>query len=55
MFGTIVVQALAGASGGLIRGLVGITKAKEFNPTTFKFEWKVFGFTILVSLLTGLM
>ena len=55
MFEAIVVQALAGASGGLIRGLVGITKAKEFNPTTFKFEWRIFGFTILVSMLTGLM
>lgn len=51
----ILIQALAGASGGLIRGLVGITKAKEFNPTTFKFEWRMFGFTILVSMLTGLM
>ena len=55
MFGVIVVQALAGASGGFIRALVGITKAKEFNPTTFKFEWRMFGFSILVSMLTGLM
>lgn len=55
MFGAIVVQAFAGASGGLVRALVGIAKAKEFNPATFKFEWRMFGFTILVSMLTGLM
>ena len=55
MFGVIVMQALAGASGGFIRALVGITKAKEFNPTTFKFEWRMFGFSILVSILTGIM
>ena len=55
MFGVIVVQALAGASGGFIRALVGITQAKEFNPTTFKFEWRMFGFSILVSILTGIM
>lgn len=55
MFSVVLVQALAGASGGFVRALVGITKAQTFNPTTFKFEWKVFGFTILVSMLTGLM
>lgn len=51
----VLIQALAGGAGGFVRALVGITKAKEFNPTTFKFEWKVFGFTIIVSMLTGLM
>ena len=50
-----LIQALAGGAGGFVRSLVGITKAQTFNPTTFKFEWKVFGFTILVSMLTGLM
>lgn len=55
MLEIIFVQALAGASGGFVRALVGITKAQTFNPTTFKFEWRVFGFTILVSMLTGLM
>jgi len=55
MIQVILIQALAGASGGFVRALVGITKAQTFNPTTFKFEWKVFGFTIIVSMLTGLM
>ena len=55
MFSVILVQALAGASGGLVRALVGITKSQTFNPETFTFQWKIFGFTILVSMLTGLM
>ncbi|MCL4359790.1 hypothetical protein M1555_00850 [Patescibacteria group bacterium] len=55
MVGTIIGQAIAGATGGFVRGLVGITKAKEFDPKTFQFSWKQFGFTILVSMLVGLM
>lgn len=55
MFSIVVIQALAGASGGFVRALVGITKSQTFNPTTFQFSWRIFGFTILVSMLTGLM
>ena len=51
----VFIQAFAGGAGGFVRALVGITKSQTFNPTTFKFEWKIFGFTILVSMLTGLM
>lgn len=48
-----VIQFLAGGIGGLVRGLVGITKAQTFNPDTFKFQWKYFAVTILVSMIVG--
>ena len=50
-----VWQTLAGGLGGLVRALVGITKGKEFNPDTFKFQWKYFGFSIVVSIIVGQM
>lgn len=48
-------QFLAGGMGGLVRAVVGITKAKEFNPDNFKFQWKYFAITIIVSVITGQM
>ena len=50
-----VIQALAGGAGGFVRALVGITKAKEFNPEAFKFQWKYFLITIVVSTIVGQM
>lgn len=47
------IQFLAGGIGGLVRGLVGITKAQTFNPDTFKFQWKYFAVTIIVSMIVG--
>ncbi len=49
------IQFLAGGVGGLVRGLVGITKAQTFNPDTFKFQWKYFAVTIIVSMIVGQM
>lgn len=48
-------QFLAGGMGGLVRAIVGITKSKEFNPETFKFQWKYFAITIVVSVIVGQM
>lgn len=48
-------QFLARGMGGLVRALVGITKAQTFNPDTFKFQWKYFAITIIVSIITGQM
>lgn len=48
-------QALAGGMGGFIRALVGITKSQTFNPDTFKFQWKSFLVTIVVSVIVGQM
>ena len=45
------IQFLAGGMGGLVRGLVGITKAQTFNPDTFKFQWKYFTVTIIISII----
>ncbi len=50
-----VWQFLSGGMGGLIRALVGIAKSQTFNPETFKFQWKTFLFTIVVSIMTGQM
>lgn len=50
-----VLQFLAGGMGGLVRATVGITKSKEFNPDHFKFQWKYFAITILVSIIVGQM
>ncbi len=48
-------QFLSGGMGGLIRGLVGIYKSYSANPTAFKFDWKFFGISIFVSVVTGQM
>ena len=50
-----LMQFLAGGMGGLVRAVVGITKAKEFNPDQFKFQWKYFLITIIVSIIVGQM
>jgi hypothetical protein len=55
MVPVVLIQGFAGACGGFIRALVGITKSQTFNPATFQFSWRIFGFTILVSMLTGIM
>ena len=46
-------QFLAGGMGGLVRGLVGITKAQTFDPKNFTFQWKYFAVTIIVSVICG--
>lgn len=46
-------QFLAGGMGGLVRGIVGVTKDRAFNPDTFKFQWKYFAVTIIVSVICG--
>ncbi len=48
-------QTLAGGMGGFVRALVGITKSQTFNPDTFKFQWKYFLITIVVSIVVGQM
>jgi hypothetical protein len=47
------IQFLAGGIGGLVRGLVGITKAQTFDPKNFKFQWQYFGATLLISMIVG--
>lgn len=54
-FQLAALQFLAGGMGGLVRALVGITKSATFNPNTFKFQWKSFIITIIVSIITGQM
>ena len=49
------IQFLAGGMGGLVRGVVGVTKAQTFNPDTFKFQWKYFAVTVIVSMIVGQM
>ena len=48
-----VWQFLAGGIGGLVRGIVGVKKDRAFNPDTFKFQWKYFMITIIVSVICG--
>lgn len=48
-----LLQFLTGGMGGLVRGIVGVTKAQTFNPDTFKFQWKYFAITIVVSMIVG--
>ena len=50
-----IAHIITGVIGGLIRGLVGITKQSTFTPDEFKFHWKYFGFSMLVSAIVGLM
>ncbi|MEW6408330.1 MAG: hypothetical protein AB1465_06615 [Patescibacteria group bacterium] len=45
----------SGLIGGLIRGIVGITKSSTFTPEQFKFHWKYFGFSLLVAAIVGVM
>lgn len=49
------IQFLSGGMGGFVRGIVGVTKAQTFNPDTFKFQWKYFAVTIIVSMIVGQM
>ena len=49
------IQFIAGGMGGLVRGIVGVTKAQTFNPDTFKFQWKYFAVTVIVSMIVGQM
>ncbi len=49
------MQFLSGGMSGLVRGIVGVTKAQTFNPDTFKFQWKYFAVTIIVSMIVGQM
>lgn len=48
-----IIQFLAGGIGGLVRGIVGVTKAQTFNPDTFKFQWKYFTVTVVVAIIVG--
>jgi len=50
-----IIHIVTEITGGLIRGLVGITKQSTFTPEEFKFHWKYFGFSMLVSAIVGLM
>lgn len=50
-----IYHILTGIIGGLIRGLVGITKQATFTPDEFKFHWKYFCFSLFVSGLIGLI
>lgn len=47
------VQFLAGGIGGLVRGLVGISKAQTFDPKNFKFQWPYFATSIVISMIVG--
>lgn len=47
------IQFLAGGIGGLVRGLVGITKAQTFDPKNFKFEWQYFTTTLVIAMIVG--
>jgi len=53
MLPTWTIQFLAGGLGGLVRGLVGITKAQTFDPDKLKFQWKYFAITIIISMIVG--
>lgn len=54
-FTLAALQFLAGGMGGLIRGIVGIYKSYAASPATFKFDWKYFGISLAVSMITGQM
>lgn len=45
-----LLHIITGLIGGLIRGLVGITKNQAFTPERFTFQWKYFATTMFVSL-----
>ncbi|MCL4338965.1 hypothetical protein M1271_04720 [Patescibacteria group bacterium] len=48
-----LLQFLAGGLGGLVRGLVGVTKSQTFDPKTFKFQWQYFAATLVISMIVG--
>lgn len=48
-----IIQFLAGGLGGLVRGLVGITKAQTFDPKNFRFQWQYFAATLVISMIVG--
>lgn len=50
-----IYHVVTGLLGGLVRGIVGITKQSTFTPEKFQFQWKYFAFTMLVSALVGLV
>ena len=54
-FTLAALQFLSGGMGGLIRGIVGIYKSYAASPATFKFDWKYFGISLGVSMITGQM
>jgi len=50
-----IYHIVTGLLGGLVRGIVGITKQSTFTPEKFQFHWKYFVFTMFVSALVGLV
>ncbi len=50
-----IYHLITGLLGGLVRGIVGITKQSTFTPEKFQFQWKYFAFTMFVSALVGLI
>ena len=48
-------HVITGLIGGLIRGLVGITKSQTFTPDKFTFQWKYFATTMFVSAVVGVI
>lgn len=54
-FSLAAFQFLSGGLGGLVRGLVGIYKSYIASPSTFKFDWKYFAFSLGISMITGQM
>mgnify|MGYP001582592358 CR=1 FL=1 len=46
---------ISGLIGGLIRALVGITKDKSFTPDKFKFQWQYFSYSLLISVIVGVI
>jgi len=50
-----IYHIITGLLGGLVRGIVGITKQSTFTPEKFQFHWKYFAFTMFVSALVGLI
>ncbi len=54
-FSLAAFQFLAGGLGGFIRGIVGIYKSYSANPKAFVFDWKLFGISVFVSVITGQM
>lgn len=50
-----LAHIVAGLAGGLIRGLVGITKSSTFTPQNFKFQWQYFSFSLVVAVIVGVL
>jgi len=49
-----IYHLVTGLLGGLVRGLVGIMKQAS-NPDEFKFHWRYFGATMLISGIVGVI